>query len=80
VGISQDYPLETRPSKQPIGEIPGYQIIPSNPLKYPRSKQGLTNYDMKGFLKKSEFHFLPCSCTFVTYITLFGEILPNCLS
>jgi hypothetical protein len=41
VGISRDYPLKTRTSKQPIGEIPGYEIIPSHPLKYPRSKQGL---------------------------------------
>jgi hypothetical protein len=41
VGISRDYPLKTRTSKQPIGEIPGCEIIPSHPLKYPRSKQGL---------------------------------------
>jgi hypothetical protein len=41
VGISRDYPLKTRTSKQPIGEIPGYEIIPSHPLKYPRIKQGL---------------------------------------
>jgi hypothetical protein len=41
VGISRDYPRKTRTSKQPIGEIPGYEIIPSHPLKYPRSKQGL---------------------------------------
>jgi hypothetical protein len=40
-GISQNYPLQTRPSKHPIGEILGYKIICSNPLKYPRSKQGL---------------------------------------
>jgi hypothetical protein len=42
VGISRNYPLKTRSSKQPTGEIPGYEIIPSHPLKYPRSKQGLT--------------------------------------
>jgi hypothetical protein len=42
VGISRDYPLKTRTSKQPIGEILGIEIIPSHPLKYPRSKQGLT--------------------------------------
>jgi hypothetical protein len=41
VGISRDYPLKTRTSKQPTGEIPGYKLIPSHPLKYPRSKQGL---------------------------------------
>jgi hypothetical protein len=41
VGISRDYPLKTRTSKQSMGEIPGYEKIPSHPLKYPRSKQGL---------------------------------------
>jgi hypothetical protein len=41
VGISQDYPLKTRTSKQPIGKISGYEIIPSHPLKYRWSKQGL---------------------------------------
>jgi hypothetical protein len=41
VGISRDYPLKTRPSKQPTEDILGYKIIPSNPLKYLRSKQGL---------------------------------------
>jgi hypothetical protein len=41
VGISRDYPLKIRTSKQPIGEISGYEIIPSHPLKYPKSKQGL---------------------------------------
>jgi hypothetical protein len=41
VGISRDYPLKTRTSKQPIREIPGFEIIPYHPLKYPRSKQGL---------------------------------------
>jgi hypothetical protein len=41
MGISRDYPLKTRTSKQPIEEIPGYKIIPSHPLKYIRSKQGL---------------------------------------
>jgi hypothetical protein len=44
VGISWDYPLKTRTSKQPVGEILGYEIIPSHPLKYPRSKQGLIVY------------------------------------
>jgi hypothetical protein len=42
VGISRDYPLKTQTSKQPIGEVLGYEIIPSHPLKYPRSKQALT--------------------------------------
>jgi hypothetical protein len=42
VGISRNYPLETRTSKEPMGEIPGYEIIHSRPLKYPKSKQGLT--------------------------------------
>jgi hypothetical protein len=32
VGISRDYLLKTRPSKQLIGKIPGYEIIPSNTL------------------------------------------------
>jgi hypothetical protein len=41
MGISRDYPLKTRTSKQPIREISGFEIIPSHPLKYPRSKQGL---------------------------------------
>jgi hypothetical protein len=41
VGISRDYPLKTQTSKQPIREVPGYEIIPFHPLKYPRSKQGL---------------------------------------
>jgi hypothetical protein len=40
VGISRNYPLKTRTSKQPIGEVSGYEIIPSHPLKYSRSKQG----------------------------------------
>jgi hypothetical protein len=44
VGISRDYPLKTRTSKQPIGEISGYKIIPSHPHKYPRSKQGLMHF------------------------------------
>jgi hypothetical protein len=39
--IFRGYFLQTRPSKQPIREILGYKIIPSNPLKYPRSKQAL---------------------------------------
>jgi hypothetical protein len=33
--ISQDYPLKIQNSKQPIGEISEYKIIPSHPLKYP---------------------------------------------
>jgi hypothetical protein len=33
VEISRDYPLKTRTSKQPIGEIPGYKIIPLNTLE-----------------------------------------------
>jgi hypothetical protein len=41
VGISRDYPLKTRTSKQPTGKILGYKLIPSHPLKYLRSKQGL---------------------------------------
>jgi hypothetical protein len=48
VGISRDYPRKTRTSKQPIVEIPGYEIIPSHPLKYPRSKQGLNVYQSYG--------------------------------
>jgi hypothetical protein len=39
VGISRDYTLQTRPSKQPIEDFPRYKI-PSHPLKYTRSKQG----------------------------------------
>jgi hypothetical protein len=38
VGISRDYLLKTRISKQPIEKIPGY-----NHLKYPRSKQDLSD-------------------------------------
>jgi hypothetical protein len=49
VGISRDYPLKTRTSKQPIEEILGYEIIPSHPLKYPKSKQGLYNFRMRPF-------------------------------
>jgi hypothetical protein len=41
VGISRDYPLKTRTSKRPTGEISGYKLIPFHPLKYPRSKHGL---------------------------------------
>jgi hypothetical protein len=41
VEISRDHPLKTRTSKQPIRKILGYEIIPSQPLKYPRSKEGL---------------------------------------
>jgi hypothetical protein len=42
VGISRNYSLKTRSSKQPTGKISGYEIIPSHPLKYPRSKQDLS--------------------------------------
>jgi hypothetical protein len=42
VGIFRDYPLKTWTSKQPIGKITGYELIPTYPLKYPRSKQGLS--------------------------------------
>jgi hypothetical protein len=38
-GISRDYPFKIRPSKQFIGEISEYGIIPSHPLKYLRSKK-----------------------------------------
>jgi hypothetical protein len=48
VGISRDYPLKTQTSKQPNGEIPEIEIIPSHPLKYPRSKQGLTVFCARG--------------------------------
>jgi hypothetical protein len=41
VGISQNYLLKIQTSKQPIGEISGYEIILFHPLKYPSSKQGL---------------------------------------
>jgi hypothetical protein len=41
MAISRDYPHQTRPSKQTIGEILGYRIIPTKPLKYLRSKQDL---------------------------------------
>jgi hypothetical protein len=33
VGISRDYPLKTRHSKQPIEKNPGLEIIPSNTLE-----------------------------------------------
>jgi hypothetical protein len=61
VGIFRDYPLKTRTSKQPNGEIPGYKLIPSHPLKYPRSKQGLKveikeiAYFQNFFWKASEY-------------------------
>jgi hypothetical protein len=32
VGISRDYPLKTQTSKQPTGEISGYELIPPIPL------------------------------------------------
>jgi hypothetical protein len=57
MGISRDYPLKTRTSKQPTGEIPGCELIPSHPLKYPRSKQGLhvssLQFLQNGFLEHS---------------------------
>jgi hypothetical protein len=40
VEISRDYSVKTQTSKQFIGKVPGYEIIPSHLLKYPRSKQG----------------------------------------
>jgi hypothetical protein len=49
VGISRDYPLKTRTSKQPIGEISGYEIIPFHPLKYHISKQGLKEHVHRGW-------------------------------
>jgi hypothetical protein len=39
--ISQNYSLKSQPSKHPIMDILGYGIILSDPLKYPRSTQGL---------------------------------------
>jgi hypothetical protein len=42
VGIFRDYPLQTRLSKQPIGDFSRYGIIPFDPLKYTRSKQVLS--------------------------------------
>jgi hypothetical protein len=53
VGLSWDYPLKTRTNKQPIGEVPGYEIILSHPLKYPRSKRGLNQYGSTVFPKTS---------------------------
>jgi hypothetical protein len=60
VGISRDYPLKIRSSKQPIGEIPGYEIIPSHPLKYSISKQGLKDSGWVGPLCRipSPFRFM----------------------
>jgi hypothetical protein len=43
MGISRDYPLKIRTSKQSIGKIPGFEIIPFHPLKYPRNKQSLSD-------------------------------------
>jgi hypothetical protein len=42
VRISQDYPLQTRPSKQPNADFSGYRTIPSNFYKYPKHKQGFS--------------------------------------
>jgi hypothetical protein len=39
VGIYREYPLQTRLSKQPIGDFLGCGIIHSDPLKYTRSKK-----------------------------------------
>jgi hypothetical protein len=36
VGISRDYPLQNRPSKQPIENFSEYEIIFFDPLKYTR--------------------------------------------
>jgi hypothetical protein len=61
VGISQDYPLKTWTSKQPIGEIPGFEIIPSYPLKYPRSKQGLRWVrNWESFQRMNWLYMMPC--------------------
>jgi hypothetical protein len=49
-GIFRDYFLKTQISKQPIEEIPEYKIIPSHPLKYPKSKQGLIRTKSAWFL------------------------------
>jgi hypothetical protein len=48
VGIFRDYPLQTQTSKQHIREILRYEIIPYDPLKYPKSKQGLILLSMYG--------------------------------
>jgi hypothetical protein len=40
VEISQDYPLKTRTSKQPIREVSGYEIIPSNTLEVNKASEG----------------------------------------
>jgi hypothetical protein len=52
VGISRDYPLKTRTSKQHIGKILEYKIIPSRPLKYSRNKQGLNH--LRALRKENE--------------------------
>jgi hypothetical protein len=41
VEIFRDYPLQIHRSKLTSGDFPGLRIIPSHPLKYTRSKQGL---------------------------------------
>jgi hypothetical protein len=67
VGISRDYPLKTRTSKQPIGKVPGYEIIPSHPLKYPRSKQGLRAEQSDGFVWSGEFPNRPIYVLYCFY-------------
>jgi hypothetical protein len=37
--ISQDYVVQTRRSKRTSGDFLGYEIIPSHPHKYLRSKK-----------------------------------------
>ena len=39
--IFGDYPIQTRRSKWPTRDFSGFGIIPSDPLKYTGSKQGL---------------------------------------
>ena len=41
MGIFGDYPIRTRRSKRYTWDFPGFKIIPSDPLIYTRSKQGL---------------------------------------
>jgi hypothetical protein len=38
-GISRDYLVQNRRSKWTSGDFPGYEIIPSHPHKYLRSKK-----------------------------------------
>jgi hypothetical protein len=66
VGISRDYPRKIRTSKQPIGKIPGYKIIPSHPLKYPRSKQGLS-------ISYLSYHYCFAQLTNLLHLTSFPK-------